>query len=377
LPHADLKYIILHVQLGQSIQFHLNLGELILMKGIYVGVYLERSGATLIRSRLTEHNIPWPDLNFTDYEIFEWAANKPEEAYSSLSKIIELINKTGSDLRGVGVASYGPFVSLKASSPDYGVINPNISHWPLRGLDLRSLFLSGMKSVGSRGSKVKLIINTDANAGALGEAFLRRIPSDSVLAYLLATEGIGAGIVIGREIFRSALHSEIGLLHVRYNLTDDLRPSKDATLYSRSLSDMSDNSSLYQRYALNKKRNVESISRAALENFRDDWLWDLRAYYLAQGCIACAALLSPHRIVVAADIDPQGRLAERVRIKFNSFMRERDYEMQPIFPYEEMRDTERFISPVSVVAPLRLEQTLGTIGAVGMCVAAALPEKAR
>lgn len=338
---------------------------------VVVGVYLERSGGAVMRAVTGEADASgMKSVQPTNINMFEWDPNDVDGAVREVQRMAALAADMGRDnLRSVAIASYGPFLSLKRSNLDgkFGVIHPKASHLPLQGLNLRALFYNGL--VQHRGKREAFItIHTDAEACAIGEAMARGLPERHVLAFILVTEGVGLGIVQGRRPLASALHSEIGMLHVRYDRNDPLKPKKDSNLYARSLSEMAENGALRRRYMLDNK--VDAVTDAELLAARNDAIWDLRAYYLAQACLACAVILAPHQIVLGADLDFDRSIAERTNRIFRSFLDARRVKDQPVFEFEEL-DRAGYISRSEPIPEIHPTASFRVTGALGMCQAAA------
>lgn len=295
---------------------------------VVAGIYIERNGALLVRAK-KQRNVPFPTLDLlNDYEEVNWSPENVEEAKHYLHELAEVLAKSGPELCSIGVGSYGPFHSLMRTNPNFSVVHSERADLPLRGVNLRKIFSDHLVQSGAR-IRPLLTVHTDANACALGEAMARDLPKHHVLVYLLVTDGIGAGIVTGRTVYRSALHPEVGMLHVRYASDDKLKPSKFSNEYLGSLSYFADNRALLQRYRL--KSGGHSVTQEMLLKIGNDRFWDLRAYYLAQACVAITTLLAPHRIVIQADIDPRGDLVDLTRQKFYHFLRERSNEGAPAY----------------------------------------------
>ena len=262
------------------------------------GIFLERDGAHLLRSkaRKISLNEPW-EFDFIDQMKVKWNPNDPNEAREGLNKLGSMIRDVGSDLKSVAVASYGPFVSLDRDNDRYGEIHNSTADSPLTGFKLKDILRESFGQKMNATSGPILTFHTDADACALGEAFERKIKNNEILGYLCVTEGVGFGLVRGREILRSALHPEIGLIHIRLMPDDPLIPTHSHIQYAGGLEQYAANKSLYERFS--KLTSNNSPKFEDIIHYHDDKLWDIRAYYIAQACLACTTVFPPHFLVVS------------------------------------------------------------------------------
>lgn len=314
-----------------------------------VGVYLERNGGAIMCADAIDENNR-RQITPTHFEEVAWDPDDIESAREG----VEALARRAIEIPGrnsIAVASYGPFLSVrrvaddkKYRSEEFGKIHPETAHLPLRGLDLRTIFPR------------HVTIHTDAEACAIGEAMIRGLEDHETLAYLLVTEGIGLGVVQGQRPLRSALHSEMGMLHVRYHDKDPLTPLM-GNLYAMSLSEMAANEAMRTRL-----RQTESGKA-----------WDIRAYYLSQACLACAVILAPHKIVVSLDLESNENdfiSSKLVDKHFRKFLKERYVNDQPVFDFDELDGPDYIDNPRSI-PQINEKPSFRVTGSLGMCYAAA------
>jgi hypothetical protein len=343
-------------------------------KRIVAGVYIERTRAMLIRAEAksiaNERGQPEEQIDVLDLEERAWKASDPDAAILGLRQLATVIAKSGPELNSVAVACYGPFQSMTFGAERYGFLHESNAPPPFQGKDITRTFRAALQIARETTADDGFFsLHTDANACALGEAAARGTLRDHALLFILVTEGIGLGIVSGRDIAASALHPEIGLLPVRVDERDRLRPPRHKVPYTGSLSSLADNRAL-------RARAKKMFGRLPdLESITDDLFWDLRAYYLSQACLAATAILAPHQIVVACDIEPElGDLVARTRGRFASFIKDRLSEREPVFEYPELTEESGlrpFISRPRPMVGLGIPPSIRTTGAIGMCYAAA------
>jgi predicted NBD/HSP70 family sugar kinase len=277
------------------------------------------------------------------------------------------------EISGIAVASYGPFLSL-TPGPKFGVISPNAATPPLRALDLYRFVGQQLGKEWLDRDDTRFVIETDASACAVGEAHLRGFGSEKVLAYIFATQGIGLGIAKGKKVIRNALHPEVGLLPAYIHPSDPIarhvgkrsqRLSRNSTFDFRSIAQLSNTKALWQRYEEMKHRNDYAL--AFSDKDQRELFWDIRAFYLAQACIACTVVLPPHAIVIGADTDPLGDVAAKVQHHFEIFLRGWRMAGEPLFTYEELSGD--FIRSPSLMEDQHVKPSV--VGALGLCYLAA------
>lgn len=336
-----------------------------------IGIFLERSKGLLLRANAyseTDHPLNW-EFDYLDQCPLTWHPEKPSEAIDGLRYFAEIARAHYPECKSIAVACYGPFQSLTQGSSDYGALHNSAAHLPLRGQSIPAIFEDVLGTSWTADRDTRLSVHTDANACALGQAMARKRPPDWITAHLCITEGVGMGMVRGTNIFPSALHPEIGLMPVQMRATDPLFVHRRSPpLYTVNLAQLTDNRSMFARL-----RRMERIENPTLEQLlacKDEKLWDMRAFYLAQACLACAVLASPHQIVIGAEFDALKDVAQRTNTFFRRFMRARERAKQPVLHYTAFANPD-FISEPKPIPDLPLELSLASTGAAGMCYAAA------
>lgn len=336
------------------------------------GVFIERDKATLLIA-WSEEETPYPALKFEVVTDRNWDASSEIDAIEQLTDLAHLIAQKFPDLKSLAVAGFGPFVSLKPGEDDYGLIHPKYADDPLKEVNLHDLFMGAYPDK----SGPIITIHTDANAFALGEAMARDLPNDHILISILVTEGVGGGIVTGRDIFESARHPEIGLLHVRFDSEDPIRPKSGGRFYERSISDMADNKALRRRFSKwEKKTNIDNdkVSDADILAHTDSKFWRMRAYYVAQACLAATVFFAPHKIVITTNFGRENALVRDTRAHLEDFWDTRKRENTPLLDYPELNAWDSYVTGMSGCPHPSLKDepvTIALIGAAGMCLEAA------
>jgi len=151
-----------------------------------------------------------------------------------------------------------------------------------------------------------VIMDNDANVGALGESAFGAGYDFDPLFYLTLSTGIGGGIVINRKIYRGAdsFAGEIGHINVLPDGPDCLCGSRGC------LERMCCGLWLERDY-----------NRPAKELFCDPQFVKNYVVYLARGLKAAIMLLNPARIIIGGGISKAGdRLFEPLRAEINRQM---------------------------------------------------------
>ena len=344
---------------------------------IVIGVFLERNGGAVMQalpSRVERDTSSYQKMEAVRFHQIDWNPTDVSAAAEGIQYLAKMAADMGKDrLKSVAIAAPGPFLSLRRSNLDgnFGQIS-GAAHLPLRGFNLFQLFHDGLIQNGGN-PEAFITIQTDAEACAIGEAMLRQLTNKDTLAFILVTEGVGLGVVQGRTPLSSALHSEFGMLHVRWDRTDPLRPTEETDrLYSKSLSEMAENSALRKRCGI-----PPTASKADLVSALNDATLDLRAYYLAQACLTCTVILAPHQIVIGADVDTNDAsksVAERTNRYFRNFLSARNIDGQPTLQFAEL-EKDDYVSASRALYSVSKEPSFRITGALGMCHSAARADR--
>lgn len=332
------------------------------------GVYLDRFGGTIMSANV--RGTAPPMLEATHCIPASWQDQQKETVRAGIRHLAKMAKDASASAKGtikLAISSPGPFMSLNhqnRSDGSYGTVHPKVGTEPMRGFNLPTEFKAAFRDVGGNPDRLRIEVYTDAQACAMGESVSRNLGSDSTLAFILVTEGVGLGLVRGRTPVGSALHSEFGMMPVRWRGDDKLKPDKneDKRRYSQSLSQLAENGAVWKRIS------DKPVTRDLTEDDRD--VLDHRAYYLAQGCLACAVMMAPHKIILGADLDYKGLISEMTRVHFRKFLAARKIDQEPVPDFPEINDPE-YISNSQIILKTTNPSPLHVTGALGLCHAAA------
>ena len=83
------------------------------------GIYIERSGARLVlMSAKRPRSKEWWTLSYLAHEDVSWHPSDAKQAVEGLEYLLQIVKLHPLQPKGLGIASNGPFVSLKPSSAD-------------------------------------------------------------------------------------------------------------------------------------------------------------------------------------------------------------------------------------------------------------------
>ena len=340
-----------------------------------VGVHVDRTGGTAMigdveiarngTTRLRLHPSP---------KETQWQTGS-----NSVLPELEAFARTAAELGGqnikmMGVSGPGPFRSLRRShkaNDTFGLIDEERAHRPLNGQNLYKVFKDAVSS-SNHASEADVIVHTDAMACAIGESVSRGLEPNKLLAFFIVGDGIGLGLVRGASPIRTALHPEVGLisvqLHPKEGKSAGARIIRKGVTYS--VAEMASDLATKGRCGNIHVDLVTAFQALSFDVQKE--ILDRRAYYLAQMCLACTAMLPPHQIVLGQDVrlEPGETLAKRVYSSFDELINLRKKNKQPVFQYPEMLEPG-FISDQKDPPGLTAKSKIGLAGAMGMAYAAA------
>ena len=177
-----------------------------------------------------------------------------------------------------------------------------------------------IKNLISRKTGLKVIIENDANAAALGEYLFGAGKNCSSFIYITVSTGIGGGLIINGEIHHGAhfLAGEIGHMSLDI-LNGPICRCKDKGCYEALASGTALGQRARQYFgnqeilklANGKINNITSkiINEAAKKN--DKYAKKLikdHAWYIAQGLINLIKIIDPHKIIIGGGLSNMGPL---------------------------------------------------------------------
>lgn len=240
-----------------------------------------------------------------------------------------LVAQQAPALRSLGIASYGPFVSIDREdrgsrkpydtpSRHYGELQQR-SRGGLAGQNLIKLVMPTL--LDALPSRPLITVETDVAAAALGLVYTRSRGGASekernqVIVFVKASLGIGGAFVRAATPWRGRLHPEMGQFHVPRWQSAVLDPKGIEATWTNpdahfpgSIEAMASVQAIETRFA--------PLKFAQLRQEPDHPAWERQAWYLAQLAWAITCVVNPHQIVFGGRILSVPGLIERVRRVF-------------------------------------------------------------
>lgn len=212
----------------------------------------------------------------------------PEE---TMPKIIDYF--ADKKIEALGIGTFGP-VDVDPNSSTYGYIldtpKPGWSMYP---------FLDEIhKSI-----QVPVIIDTDVNGAALGEAMWGIAKDVDSCLYITIGTGVGAGFYSEGRLLHGLLHPEMGHILLRKHPEDSYKGK--CPFHGDCFEGLAAGPAIEERFGIK-----------AYELGEDHLAWKLEAYYIAQALINYTMILSPNRIILGGGVMKQKQLFPLIREEF-------------------------------------------------------------
>jgi fructokinase len=221
----------------------------------------------------------------------------PEE---TLDRTIEFFQPfvKADQVDAIGVGCFGP-LDLDPASPTYGFITstpkPGWSHTDVRGTILSAL-------------NVKVAIDTDVNAAALGELNWGASQGCDPSLYLTVGTGIGGGCVINGKPLTGLLAPEMGHIRIPHDFQLDPFPG-NCPFHGDCFEGLANGPAIQKRFGA----RGESIHD-------DDPFWEVEAGYIAAALNNYILTLSPKKIVLGGGVMGREFLFPMVRRKVQELL---------------------------------------------------------
>jgi fructokinase len=205
------------------------------------------------------------------------------EPDATLGKALEFFDNQ--HIQSMGLACFGP-VDLRAGTI---TTTPKIpwQHFPIASKISAKL-------------GVPVVIDTDVNAAALGEAKFGAGRNVKSLAYITVGTGIGGGAIVDGRRVHGLMHPEMG--HIRMPRHPDDEFAGSCPFHGDCWEGLASGPSLWKRWNADPRTLPDSHPA-----------WDMEAWYLALGVVNLIFTLSPELVILGGGVMDREPLLERTR----------------------------------------------------------------
>lgn len=235
-----------------------------------------------------------PDHIFSQVRI---PTGSPGETLEEVIRFFKPFVASG-QIDGIGVGSFGP-LDMDPNSPAYGHIRatpkPGWSDTDIRGIIASALH-------------VKVTIDTDVNAAALGEFTWGASRGIDPSLYLTIGTGIGGGCVINGRPYNGLLNPEMGHLRIPHDLQLDPYPG-NCPFHGDCFEGLASGPAILGRLGV------------AAEALPDEHaFWELEACYIAAALANLILTLSPKKIILGGGVMGRAFLFPKIRLKVQDLL---------------------------------------------------------
>jgi fructokinase len=238
-------------------------------------------------------------------------------------------------LAGIGIASFGP-LDLNKESSTYGTITAT----PKPGWTNTNLVQYFKDSL-----KVPVVLDTDVNGAALGEAKWGAAKGLETFIYLTIGTGIGGGAMINGKLVHGLTHPEMGHILIPHDRQKDSFPGC-CPFHRDCFEGLASGTAILQRWG----KPPESLPPT-------HEAWQLESDYLARGIMNFILTVSPQKVILGGGIMKTPGLLAVVRQKAIVLLND----------YVNSTAITRGIS--NYVVPPALGDLSGVLGAIALAAA--------
>jgi fructokinase len=230
-------------------------------------------------------------------EEVRFATTTPEETLKKTSQFFEPFVQDGR-IKSIGVGSFGP-IDLDPASPTYGFITatpkPGWSHTDIRGILEQAL-------------KAHIVIESDVNAAAVGEANWGASRGLDPSLYLTIGTGIGGGYIKDGRPLLGLVNPEMGHLRIPHNRERD--PFEGNCPFHGDCFE-----GLANGPAIEKRLGI----KGALIPETDPY-WNIEADYIASALVNYILTLVPKKIILGGGVMQREFLFPRIRHRVRNLL---------------------------------------------------------
>jgi fructokinase len=249
-------------------------------------------------------------------EILEQTSIPTETPSVTVSKIIAYFKDK--NIAALGIGSFGP-IDLDRNSKTYGYITST-----------PKLAWANYNIVGDIQKELQIPIgfDTDVNASALGEATWGSIKGLSSGIYITIGTGIGVGVYMNGELLHGMLHPEAG--HVLLSKHQEDTFEGICPYHPNCMEGLASGPSIEKRW---NKKAFDLKDQAVV--------WEMEAFYIAQGIVNYILTISPHKIVLGGGVMHQEQLFPLIRKQVTELL-------NGYVKTSQLEDLDNYIVPASL-----------------------------
>lgn len=237
------------------------------------------------------------DENGNIIERTSFPTTTPDEVLEQVVKFFR-----DKDIKALGIGSFGP-IDLDRTSETFGYITST-----------PKLQWANINLVGAIKKEFPIPIgfDTDVNAAALGEMKWGAAKGLNSCIYMTIGTGIGVGAISEGHLVHGLIHPEMGHMLVRRHPEDSF--AGNCPYHKDCLEGMASGPAIEKRWG-KKGQELE----------KNEKVWDLEAYYIAQGIANLILVLSPKKIIIGGRVAKQKQLFplihQNVQALLNGYVR--------------------------------------------------------
>jgi len=266
---------------------------------------LEAGGTKMVLAIGNEHG-----------EILEQRSIPTENPAVTMKEIADYFKEK--KVEALGVGSFGP-VDLDRNSKTYGYITstPKLAwvDYDIVGYLKKEL-------------NIPIGFDTDVNASALGEATWGCMKGLSSGIYITIGTGVGVGVFMNGSLLHGMLHPEAG--HILLAKHPDDNFSGVCPFHPNCFEGLASGPSIEKRWG-----------KKAYELNNEPKVWEMEAFYIAQGIVNYILTLAPHKIVLGGGVMHQEQLFPLIRSKVLELL-------NGYVKTAQIADIEHYIVPASL-----------------------------
>ena len=249
-------------------------------------------------------------------EILDQISIPTETPQITMNTIVDYFKSK--NIEALGIGSFGP-IDLDKASDTYGSITstPKLA-W------VNYNIVGALK----KALQIPVGFDTDVNASALGEAtwgIMKDIPSG---IYITIGTGIGVGVYMNGSLLHGMLHPEAGHILLSKHPEDTFEGI--CPYHPNCFEGLASGPAIEKRW---KKKAIELTNNPKV--------WELEAYYIAQGLVDYILTLSPHRIVLGGGVMHQEQLFPLIRKEVSALL-------NGYIKTSQMENLDQYIVPASL-----------------------------